>query len=118
MGGNINRRVHLRLMPNSDSVSPVEKGRGCVNKANLNPDLTARIRPHFSVRNIDANAPTIRIFARNNKNPLRVSLISSNTAGNHQFNGCELLTLNGIDDSEHLFATVDPSNTRHFFFTK
>lgn len=67
---------------------------------------------------IDANAPTICIFARNNKKPSRISLISSNTASNNQFNDYELLTLNGIGDPGHVFTMLDSANTRHFEFSK
>ncbi len=86
--------------------------------ASLIQKITAQTLPVLSVRTIEDDANSIRTFERNNKNSVRASLISSNTASNNQFNGCEILTLNGIDDPGHIFSMLDKDNTHHFELSK
>lgn len=112
-GGTINRRALVRFT----RISPVE-GRRAVVAGSLRQTITAQALPVLTVRTVQDNANSVRNFAANNKNPVRGSIMSVTNVVGNQYTGCELLTLNGIDDPGHTLSMLDKDNTNRFEFSK
>lgn len=78
--------------------------------------VASNFKVPLRVRPFHGTAPSVRLFAARNKNTSNPCLMTVKMLNDNQYQGCEILTLNGLQDPNHILNLTARNNPRFINF--